>query len=326
MRIRRRDFLKSASAAAAASSLPMPAIAQAAFPNKPITLIVPWQASLTADLLYRGMAEIASKVLGQPIIVDNKPGASGTLGPATMAATAKPDGYTIAQIPITIFRLPSMQKMSFDPLKDFTYIIHTSGYQFGTTAKFDGPVKEWKDVIDLAKSDPTKVTYATGGVSTSPHIGMELIAAHSGVKFTHVPMKGGSESIAAVLGGHVMLQAESPSWQAAVDSKQMRLLKIWTGERHKRWPETPTLKELGYPFVFDSPFGIGGPKGIDGEIVKKLHDAFKTAYDDPKGVELHEKFNFARRYMNTADYQKFVPEMVASEKAAVEKLGLVRKE
>ena len=85
-----------------------------------------------------------------------------------------------------------MQKMSFDPLKDFTYIIHIAGYQFGTMCKSDGPIKKWQDVIDLAKADPTKVTYATGGVSTSPHIGMELIAAHSGVKFTHVPMKGGS--------------------------------------------------------------------------------------------------------------------------------------
>jgi tripartite-type tricarboxylate transporter receptor subunit TctC len=326
MRIRRRDFLKSASAAAAASSLPMPAIGQGAFPNKPITLIVPWQASLTADLMLRGMAEIASKVLGQPIIVDNKPGASGTLGPATMAGTAKPDGYTIAQLPITVFRLPSMQKMSFDPLKDFTYIIHIAGYQFGTVCKADGPIKKWQDVIDMAKADPNKVTYATGGVSTSPHIGMELIAGHSGVKFTHVPMKGGSESIAAVLGGHVMLQAESPSWQASVDSGQMRLLKIWTEERHKRWPDVPTLKELGYPFVFDSPFGLGGPKGIDLEIVKKLHDAFKVAYDDPKSIEIYEKFNFARRYMNTADYVNFVPEMVASEKAAVEKLGLVKKD
>ena len=304
----------------------MPAIGQAAFPNKPITLIVPWQASLTADLMLRGMAEIASKVLGQPIVVDNKPGASGTLGPATMAGTAKADGYTIAQLPITVFRLPSMQKMSFDPIKDFTYIIHVAGYQFGTVCKADSPAKTWQDVIDMAKADPNKVTYATGGVSTSPHIGMELIAAHSGVKFTHVPMKGGSESIAAVLGGHVMLQAESPSWQATVEAGQMRLLKIWTAERHKRWPDVPTLKELGYPFVFDSPFGLGGPKGIDGEIVKKLHDAFKVAYDDPKSLELYEKFNFARRYMNTVDYVKFVPEMVASEKAAIEKLGLAKKE
>jgi tripartite-type tricarboxylate transporter receptor subunit TctC len=326
MPIHRRDFLKTAPAAAVASALPLPALAQGAFPNKPITLIVPWQASLTADLLLRGMAELAATHLGQPIIVDNKPGASGTLGPATMAGTAKPDGYTIAQLPITVFRLPSMQKMPFDPLTDFTPIIHVAGYQFGTVCKADSPFKTWADVIAHAKDNPGKVTYATGGPNTSPHIGMELMAAHSGVKLTHVPMKGGSESIAAVLGGHVMLQAESPSWQAQVDAGGMRLLKIWTAERHKRWPDVPTLKELGYPFVFDSPFGLGGPKGMDAEIVRKLHDAFKAAYDDPKTVELYDKFNFARRYMNTPDYTKFVPEMVASEKAGIEKLGLVKKE
>jgi tripartite-type tricarboxylate transporter receptor subunit TctC len=326
MRIRRREFLKTASAAAAASTLPMPAIGQGAFPNKPITLIVPWQASLTADLLLRGMAEIASTHLGQPIIIDNKPGASGTLGPATMAASAKPDGYTIAQLAITVFRLPSMQKMPFDPVTDFTPIIHLAGYQFGTVCKGDSPFKAWADVIAYAKENPGKVTYATGGPNTTPNIGMEMMASHSGVKFTHVPMKGGSESIAAVLGGHVMLQAESPSWQAQVEAGGMRLLSIWTKERHKRWPAVPTIKELGYPFAFDSPFGLGGPKGMDPAIVKTLHDAFKKAFDDPKSQELLDKFNFAGSYLNTADYAKFVPDLVASEKAIVEKLGLVKKE
>jgi tripartite-type tricarboxylate transporter receptor subunit TctC len=296
------------------------------FPTKPITLIVPFQAGVTADLLFRGYAEAASAHLGQPVIVDNKPGGSATLGPATMAASAKPDGYTIGQIAIPVFRVPYMQKATFDPLKDFTYIIHVGGYTLGTAVKADGPFKEWKDVIEFAKANPGKFTYATIGPATTNAIAMELMARQSGVQFTHIPTKGGGESIAQLLGGHIMAMTESPAWAPLVASGQFRLLLLLNGERSKKWPNTPTLKELGYSYEFDSPFGLAGPKGMDAAIVKKLHDAFKKAYDDPKVIELHEKFDFTRRYKSTADYQAFVPKMAAEEKAALEKLGLAKKD
>src|SRR5688500_2606441 len=147
------------------------------FPSKPVTLIVPWPAGGSTDIAMRAMAESASKVLGQPVVVDNKAGGSGTVGPATMAASAKPDGYTIAQIPITVFRLPLMQSTPWDALKDFTYIVHLTGYTFGITTKADSPFKTFQDVIDFAKKNPGKVTYATPGAGTSLHIGMEQIAA-----------------------------------------------------------------------------------------------------------------------------------------------------
>ena len=250
------------------------ALAQS-FPSKPITLICPWPAGGSTDIMLRSLAEAASKHLGQPVIVDNKAGATGTLGAATMAATAKPDGYTVAQMPISMFRLPLMQKTSFDPLRDFTYLIHLTGYTFGVTAKADGPFKTWADVIAFAKANPGKVTYATPGTGSSLHIGMEQIAAHSGVQFTQVPFKGGAETGAAVLGGHTMLQADSTGWRPMVEAGQLRLLALWTAERSPAYKDTPTLKELGYPFVFDSPFGLAGPKGMDPAVVKVLHDAFQ---------------------------------------------------
>jgi len=297
-----------------------------AFPSRPITLIVPFQSGVSADLLFRGIAESASAHLGQPVVVDNKPGGSATLGPATMAASAKPDGYTIGQIAIPVFRVPYMQKATFDPVKDFTYIIHLGGYTLGAVVKADGPFKTWKDVIEFAKANPGKFTYATIGPATTNSIAMELMARQSGVQFTHIPTKGGGESIAQVLGGHVMCMVESPAWAPMVASGQFRLLMVLNGERSKKWPGTPTLKELGYTYEFDSPFGLAGPKGMDPAIVKKLHDAFKKAYDDPKVIELFEKFDFTRRYMNTADYQAFVPKLAAEEKAALEKIGLVKKD
>jgi tripartite-type tricarboxylate transporter receptor subunit TctC len=179
------------------------------YPTKPITLIVPWPAGGSTDIAMRAIADSASKALGQPIAVDNKAGGAGTVGPATMAAASKPDGYTIAQLPITVFRLPLMQEVSWDPSKDFSYIIHLTGYTFGVTTNAESQFKTWKDVIDYAKQNPGKVTYATPGTGSSLHIGMEQIAAMAGIKLTQVPFKGGAETNAAVLGQHTVLQADS---------------------------------------------------------------------------------------------------------------------
>ncbi len=323
----RQLLVTAAVAAAGLAGFLVPAFAQTPnpFPSKPITLIVPFPPGVTADLLFRGMAESASKHLGQPVTIDNKPGGSATLGPAATSA-AKPDGYTIGQVTITAFRVPVMQKATFDPVKDFTYIILLGGYSLGAVVLADGPFKKWQDVIAFAKANPGKFTYATIGPATTNAIAMELMARQSGVQFTHVPTKGGGESIAAVLGKHVMMMVESPAWAPLVASGQFRLLMMLGGERSKKWPDVPILKELGYTYEFDSPFGLAGPKGMDPAIVGKLHDAFKKAYDDPKVIELYEKFDFTRRYMNTADYAAFVPKLAAEEKAALHKLGLAKKD
>jgi tripartite-type tricarboxylate transporter receptor subunit TctC len=301
-------------------------VAAQTYPDKPVTLIVPWPAGGATDIAMRAIAEGATKHLGQNIVIDNKPGASGTLGPAVMAANAKPDGYTIAQMPITVMRLPLMQKAAWDAVKDFTYIVHLTGYTFGITTKADGPFKTWADVVAYAKANPGKVTYATPGAGTSLHIGMEQIAARSGIQLTQVPFKGNAESNAAVLGGHTMLQADGSGWKALVDAGQLRLLAIWTDQRSKNFPDAPTLKELGYPFVFDSPFGIAGPKGMDPAVVQKLHDAFKKSIEDPAVVATLAKYEMVPRYIDTAAYRKFVEEIIVTEKAALEKIGLAKKE
>jgi len=325
--MQRRAWLALAAAAAGWVGVTAAAFGQAGdFPSRPITLIVPFQAGVSADLLFRGIAESAAKQLGQPVIVENKPGGSATLGPATMAASAKPDGYTIGQIAIPVFRVPYMQKATFDPVKDFTYIINLGGYTLGAVVKADSPFKTWADVIAFAKANPGKFTYATIGPATTNAIAMELMARQSAVQFTHIPSKGGGESIAAVLGGDVMMMVESPGWAPQVAAGDFRLLLLLNGQRSKKWPETPTLKELGYSYEFDSPFGLAGPKGMDPAIVKKLHDAFKKAYEDEKVIELFDRFDFVRRYMSTADYQAFVPKLAAEEKAALEKIGLAKAE
>ncbi len=295
------------------------------YPSKPITLIVPWPAGGSTDITMRAMADAASKDLGQPVVVENKAGASGTLGPATLRA-AKPDGYTISQIPITMFRLPLMKdkKVTWDPINDFTYIAHLSGYTFGVTAKADGPIKSWADLISYAKANPGKVTYATPGAGSSLHLGMEQIAAKAGIQLTHVPFKGGAETNAAVLGGHTMLQADSTGWRSLVDSGELRLLVLWTEQRSKFWPDVPTLKEVGIDLVFDSPWGIAGPKGMDPAIVKRLDQAFKKALEDKKVVEMLDSFVFPVRYADQAGYLKIIEEVQKTEKEGLEKIGLAK--
>ena len=296
------------------------------FPTRPVTLIVPFAAGGTTDIGLRALAAATEKHLGQSIVIENRTGAGGVLGPLQMANSSAPDGYTIAQIPITVMRLPQMQKSTYDPLKDFTWIIHLTGFAIGIACKADGPFKKWEDVIAFAKENPGKVTYGTAGPGSTTHLGMEQIAAHSGVKFTHVPFKGGPDITAAVLGDHIMLQVDSTNFRPMVDAGKFRTLNVWGGERLKIWPDVPTLKELGYPFVWESPYGLAGPKGMDPAIVNKLHDAFKTASEDASVRSILTKFDKPYLYKSSEDYGKFVKEIYDGETKALERVGLLKKE
>jgi tripartite-type tricarboxylate transporter receptor subunit TctC len=325
--MKRRNLIKTGMGAAAAGlavPLYLPHARAQAFPAKPVNFIVPWPAGGSSDITLRAFAEAAGKVLGQPMVVDNKAGASGTLGAATLASTARPDGYTIAQLPITFLRLPIMQKTVWDPIASFSFISHLSGYTFGITTKADGPFKSFQDMVTFAKANPGKVTYATPGAGTSLHIGMELIASKLGMKLTQVPFKGGAETNAAVLGGHTMLQADSTGWKPLVDSGQLRLLCVWTEKRTKSWPDVPTLREVGVDLVFDSPYGVAGPKGMDPAVVKKLDEAFRTAAQDPNVIATHEKFDMPVKYMPSDAYAASVKQLYTQEKDALEKLGLAK--
>jgi tripartite-type tricarboxylate transporter receptor subunit TctC len=304
-----------------------PASAQKDYPNRPITLIVPWPAGGGTDIVLRAIADAAAKHLGQPIIIDNKAGAGGTVGPATMAATAKPDGYTISQIPVTSLRLPLMQKTTWDPEKDFTYIVHLTGYAFAAFAGADTPFKTWQDVVDYARKHPGKVTYGSAsGTGGSLHLGMEQVAAKAGIKLTHVPFKGSAELEAAVAGGHVMLGAGGTSARILADAGRVRMLNVWTAKRTKHLPDVPTLIDLGYPYVIDSPFGIGGPKGMDPQVVAKLHDAFRKALDEPSVLAVLDRYEMAPNYKGTADYRAAVTEQIALERQLLERIGLLKKE
>jgi tripartite-type tricarboxylate transporter receptor subunit TctC len=287
-----------------------------------VTLIVPWPAGGTTDIGMRALATATEKHLGQPIVVENRPGGSGTLAPGQMAATAKPDGYTLAQIPITIFRFPFMTKTTFDPAKDFTYIVGVSGYTFGVVVKSDAPWKTFPELLAAAKGSPGSINYGSPGAGTSLHITMEQIAKHQGIKWTHVPFKGSAETSNAVLGGHVHAVADSSGWAQLVNGGQLRLLVTWGASRTKNWPTVPTLKEVGIDMISNSPFGIAGPKGMDASVVKVLHDAFARGMREPSYAEAMAKLDQELFYLNSKDYEKFAMEQIEEARHYIAELGL----
>ncbi len=319
----RRRFVQTAAGCCAAVALP--ALAQApAFPVRPIRLICPWPAGGSTDAVMRAIAESAGKALGGPMVIENKAGASGMLGPNELV-TAKPDGYTLSQLTIGVMRLPHMQKMQFDPLKDFTYIACLTGYTFGLVVRSDSPIKSIRELVDYAKANPEKFTFGSTGNGTTPHLAVEEFAMKAGIKLQHVPFKGNADGMQALLGGHVMSHSDATGWGPHVDAGTCRLLATYGSKRTKRWPNVPTLHELGYETLADSPFGIGAPKGMEPALTRRLHDAFRKTIEDPAVLASFEKYDQSVIYMNTEDYTKFARETFVKEKAIIEKLGLALK-
>lgn len=321
---RRRDILRGAAAVLAVAG-PASRAAGTDFPTRPVTLICPWPPGGSTDIMMRALAEATGRHLGQRVVVENKPGGSGTVGPATMAATARPDGYTLSQIPITVFRLPHMVKATWDPLKDFTYVIHVSGYTFGVVVRADAPWKTWSELVAYARAHPGKVTYATPGAGTTAHVTMEAIAAREGVRWTHVPLRGGAETTAAVLGGQVTAAADSTGWAPQVDAGLLRLLVTWGQQRTRRWPHAPTLRELGYGLVSNSPFGIAGPRGMDPRVVRILHDAFKKGMDDPAYLRTLERLDMEPFYLSSEDYARYARRLYDEARVQVGQAGLAKR-
>jgi tripartite-type tricarboxylate transporter receptor subunit TctC len=293
------------------------------FPSRPITLINPFQAGPT-DTQLRKLAEITSRHLGQPIAIVSKPGAGGMLGPVSMAKTAKPDGYTLSQLTIGVLRLPHMQKMMFNPLSDFTYIACLTGYTFGMAVRADSPFKSIKDMVAFAKANPGKFTYGSTGTGTTPHLAVEEFAMKAGIELQHVPFKGSSDGLQALLGGHIAAHSDATGWAPHVDAGTMRLLATYGSKRTKRWSQVPTLNELGFETVSDSPFGIGAPRGMEPALTKRLDEAFKKALEDPQVISSFEKYDQPVIYMGSDEYARFAQRTFVSEKRLIEKLGLAK--
>lgn len=308
----------------AAAALALPSLGRAqAFPARPVKYICPWPAGGSTDAVIRAIAQSVARVLGQNVIVENKPGAGGMLG-ANELVQAAPDGYTLSQLPHGVFRIPHMQKTAFDTLKDFTWIACLTGYTFGLVVPSDGPIKTVADFVAWAKANPGKLSYGSTGIGTSPHLAVEEFAAQAGIQLNHVPFKGNADNMQAILGGHVMAASDATGWAPHVDSGRLRLIATYGSKRTKRWPAVPTLNELGYRTVSDSPFGVCGPRGMEPAVVRTLHDAFRKTLEDPAVLAVFEKFDQPVIYLDTEQYTRWARETFEAERATMQRLGLAK--
>ncbi len=324
MTLKRRRLLGAAAASAFGPAFGM-AYAQAGerFPQRPISLWVPWPAGGATDLAMRVLADIAARQLGQKVIVENRPGAGGTLAMPVLQQAA-PDGYTIAQLPQPVFRAPLMQKLMWDPIRDTTPIIQISGVTFGMVVPAGSAFRSVEDVLAFARAHPDELTIATNGVGTTPHLVLDELFAQRGLTWIHVPYKGTSEQMLAVSTGQVMVGVNSNGFAPFVDTGRLKLLSIFSEQRTKRWPQVPTMRELGYGIVATSPYGLAGPRGLPRPIVQALHDAFKRATFDPQHLAELERYDQEVAYLGPEDYGRAMREAYAAERRVVERLGLAR--
>jgi tripartite-type tricarboxylate transporter receptor subunit TctC len=315
----RRRFMIAGTASVAALAAPR-AFAQA-YPERPITFICPWPAGGTADLTMRALCTAAAKSLGQTIVVENKAGASGMLGLKALAM-ARPDGYTVGQIPISVTRFAQLGSVQIDPLKDLTYLARTSGQTFGIAVRAEAPWKTLQDYVAAAKASPGRITYASAGIGGATHVGMEELALAAGIALNHIPYKGGAPALQDLLGGQVDALADSSSWAPHVKSGKLRLLATWGAKRTNDFPEVPTLKEQGFDVVVDAPNGVGAPAGLDAAVATRLREAFKAAAASAEFAAACARIDAPVMYLDGPDYEKYVAAMMQREKVLIDKLKL----
>ncbi|RCJ07269.1 tripartite tricarboxylate transporter substrate binding protein [Cupriavidus necator] len=300
--------------------LPASAATQADYPNKPITLIVPYSAGGTTDQAARALAENLSRQLKQPVVIENKPGAGASMG-VTEMLKASPDGYRLTLTPAAIFRQPHLQPVRYDPVRDLTYIAAFLEYDFFVTVPVDSPFKSVKDIVDYAKRNPGIVNYGTSGRFSGNHTVMAMLSNKYGVKFTHVPFKGDADSINSLLGGHLKMAMIANGVLPFMQSGRVHVLAS-AGDVENPIFKVPTLKALGYDVTVPSPLGIAGPKGLPNPIVEKLERAVKRALDDPGFKKLMDSNGVRSLYMDSEAYSRFARKAFVDEEKIVKNLGM----
>lgn len=314
---------RQALAAMTGSLLAVQSRAQAPFPTRPITLMVPWPAGGATDITLRLMAELAGRSLGQRVVIENRPGAGGTLAMPVIQQAA-PDGYTLAQLPYPALRAPHVQKVNWDPIRDTTPIIQISGVTFGVVVPANSPFKSFEDLLKFAAAKPGELTISTNGLGTTPHVVLDELFGQRNLRYIHVPYKGTAEQMLAVASGQLMAGVNSNGFVPYVDSGKLRLLATFGERRSARWAHVPTLRELGYGITAMSPYGLVGPRGMDPQVVQTLHDAFKTALFDAQNLAELARYEQEPNYLDSRDYAAALREAFAFERRNVERLGLTK--
>lgn len=294
------------------------------YPAKPINMLIGWGAGGTVDITLRILCESASKTLGQPIVVINKPGGGSAVALALLK-NENPDGYTIGNLSPAGMLSQFMRKVPYDVMADFTPIMRYGDYAYGVAVRTESPWKTFKELVDYAKANPGKIRYSTAGAGTFHHLAMEALGNQEGIKWIHIPYKGGHEATTALLGGHVEVQASASEWKPHVESGKLKLLSTYNPNRLPKYPDVPTWVELGYRIEASGYIGILGPKGLPRPIVEKLHGAFKPAMDEPAFKKAMDTYDMPVVYRDPEGLRKDIKEFCEKWGKLITDLGIKEK-
>lgn len=285
------------------------ALAQASFPNRPVTLVVPVPPGGILDSVSRMIIPSMAQTLGQPVVIDNRAGAGGNIA-ASYVAKAVPDGHSLL-VGYSMFHVgnPSMYaNLSWDPVRDFAPIAMLVVSPHVLAVHPSVPAKTLRELVDLARANPGKLNYATSGNGSVPHIGVELFKQQNNLFITHIPYRGAGPAMLDVVAGNVqMTVATPPSLGGFVQSGKMRALAVAAGKRLALMPDVPTAAEAGFPgFELEAWVALFAPIGTPAATVQKLSEAAKVALESPAVRKSAETAGVEIRFMPPAQLDALV--------------------
>jgi tripartite-type tricarboxylate transporter receptor subunit TctC len=315
----RRALLRGAAAACALGAVGMPAVASS-FPNKPLTIVLPFPAGGMFDAVLRALAEAAAKDLGQPVVLMHRAGAGGVTGVAGIATMPEADGYTLGVLHNSVIRWPHMNKVAWDPRRDFTPIMGLANLATGIAVASDAPWKNLDELLADAKARPGAISWGNVGAISANRIYAERLARATGTRFNFIPFKGGAEQLTAVVGRHLDVYGD-PGFGAMAQAGKLRVLATFTEQRLARWPNVPTLRELGHDLVVQSPFGLVAPRNVEPAVRARLESAFRKAADDAAYQRILNDFDLAPWPISGVAYQQYIEQQYVREKQMLDEVG-----
>ena len=290
------------------SAFALSATAQAAYPDKPVRVVVGFSAGGTTDVIARIMAKELTQELGQSFVIENKPGGGSNIA-TDYVARATPDGYTVLFVAVTSAINQTLYKnVNFDLTKDFTPVALGAKVPNVLVINPQVPVKSVQELVDYAKKNPGKLAFASSGSGTSIHMAGELFKQRAGIDVLHVPYKGSAPAITDLIGGQVQFMFDNmPSSWPHVQSGKLRALAVTTTDRSKSAPDLPTMQESGFEkFDVSSWFGMIAPAGTPPEVIEKLNAAMNKALDKPEVIKAYESLGAVGQKTTPAEFGAFI--------------------
>jgi tripartite-type tricarboxylate transporter receptor subunit TctC len=303
--------------------LPFSSAVWADFPEKPVQVLVGWPVGSQNDMTDRAIAQVLQKILKQPVIIQNLPGGGGALVLGKIK-TERPDGYSIFQTGTAMYsRTPHLRPVPYDPLKDFAYLAQHALFQFCIVDRADNPWRNYDEMIAYVRKNPNTVKYSTSGVGTSMHLIMEYIGMREGLKWIHVPFTGGTEAVAALMGGHVQVYSASLGNEVEqIRAGRLRFLLSTNPNRNTLFPESPTVLEKGYDFSVVSGACWTVPAATPKDIQRKLEKALLQSFKDPTVIDVFNKWSWAIHTLDGEALQKLILQDYKINGELLKQLGL----